>query len=266
MSNLFKGYNVLEPQQGARMIDYNAIVEQKLASLAKQRNASQEAEEGFRELGDIAEEAVKEDPKEVLEKAKNEADHILYYAKEKSDSMIANATAQSEEIFQKAKEDGHQQGYEEGFQKIKEELETEFKQRNEELHRLEEKLREEYDEKMHDLEPDLLNVILTVVEKVFHIQFKDKNEILLYLVDRALANIDGCKSFRVRVSEAQRDFLEVHREEILDRIGHDMSLEIISDLSLEGNQCIIETDTGIFDCSMDVQLKNLIKDLKSLSS
>ena len=45
-----------------------------------------------------------------------------------------------------------------------------------------------------------------------------------------------------------------------------MSLEIISDLSLEGNQCIIETDTGIFDCSMDVQLKNLIKDLKSLSS
>ena len=45
-----------------------------------------------------------------------------------------------------------------------------------------------------------------------------------------------------------------------------MSLEIVSDGGLTGNQCIIETDTGIFDCSMDVQLKNLIKDLRSLSS
>ena len=45
-----------------------------------------------------------------------------------------------------------------------------------------------------------------------------------------------------------------------------MSLEIVSDIALSGNQCIIETETGVFDCSMDVQLKNLIKDLRSLSA
>lgn len=40
---------------------------------------------------------------------------------------------------------------------------------------------------------------------------------------------------------------------------------MIADPMLEENQCMIETDSGIFNCSLGVQLENLIKDLKSLS-
>ena len=43
------------------------------------------------------------------------------------------------------------------------------------------------------------------------------------------------------------------------------SLEIVKDATLERNQCLIETDGGIFDCSLDVQLENLIMDVKALS-
>jgi len=44
-----------------------------------------------------------------------------------------------------------------------------------------------------------------------------------------------------------------------------MTLEIVGDSSMGENACVIETDTGIFDCSLGVQLENLIKDLRSLS-
>ena len=37
------------------------------------------------------------------------------------------------------------------------------------------------------------------------------------------------------------------------------------DESMQQGQCTIDTDEGIFDCGVDVQLDNLIKDLKTLS-
>lgn len=34
--------------------------------------------------------------------------------------------------------------------------------------------------------------------------------------------------------------------------------------SMTEGECIIETDTGVFECGMDVQLDNLIRDIQSL--
>ena len=254
-------------KESVRVMDYNSLIEEKLAELAKQQNADADPEDNeFRSLDAVAEEVVREDPEEVLQKAKEEAEAILSQAKEEAQQMLSDAKVQSEELFNQAKETGAQEGYEAGYAQIKEELETEYTKRQEELEQLKQRLLEEHNQKLQDLEPKLLDVILTVVERVFHIQFKDKKEILLYLIGNTIANIEGCKSFRIRVGNEQKSFLEYHKDEILDRIGHDMSIEIVSDLSLEGSQCIIETDTGIFDCSLGVQLENLIKDLRSLSS
>ena len=267
MSNLYKHYNTMASTVPVRMMDYNSMIEKKLAELAKQQNAGSNPEEGgFRSLDALAEDVVQEDPEEVLQNAKEEAEAILNQAKEEAERLLADAKVQSEELFQQARETGNREGYDAGYAQVKGELETEYTQRQEELEQLKQKLLEEHDQEMKDLEPKLLDVILTVVERVFHIQFEDKKEILLYLVGNTIANIEGCKSFRIRVGNEQKGFLEYHRDEILDRIGHDMSIEIVSDLSLEGNQCVIETDTGIFDCSLGVQLENLIKDLRSLSS
>lgn len=54
-------------------------------------------------------------------------------------------------------------------------------------------------------------------------------------------------------------FLEKHKDEILDYVGHDIELEIVPDYTLNENACTIETDAGIFDCGVDVQLDNLMK-------
>ena len=267
MSNLFKQYNTVIPEQNVRMMDYNAVVEQKLEKLARlQRTAKAADESGFTGLGDVVQEVKLEDPQEVLEKAKAEAEQMRNRAREEASALIGNAKKRSEEILAEAREEGRKKGYEDGLQQIKDDLEAEYNQKHEDLKRQSQKLNEDYEREMHELEPKLLDVILTVVEKVFHIQFQDKKEILLYLVGNAISEIEGCREFRIRVGEEQKAFLEFRRDEISDRVGHDMTLEIVSDLSLSGNQCVIETDTGIFDCSMDVQFENLIKDLRALSS
>ena len=60
--------------------------------------------------------------------------------------------------------------------------------------------------------------------------------------------------------------LENHKEDILERVGHGIELEFIGDSAMNGNDCMIETDSGVFDCGLDTQLENLIKDIRSLSS
>ena len=58
------------------------------------------------------------------------------------------------------------------------------------------------------MEQDLVDVIVTVFEKVFHIQFDDKKEILMHLIEDAILNIEDDKRFRVKVAEDNALFLE----------------------------------------------------------
>ena len=58
--------------------------------------------------------------------------------------------------------------------------------------------------------------------------------------------------------------MEEHREEILERVGQNIRLEIEADASLDQTQCVIETDSGFFDCSIGIQFENLLKAVRSL--
>ena len=48
-------------------------------------------------------------------------------------------------------------------------------------------------------------------------------------------------------------------------MGQEVSLDIVLDPLLNDSQCMVETDGGLFDCSMDTEMRNLIKEIKALS-
>ena len=48
--------------------------------------------------------------------------------------------------------------------------------------------------------PYLVDIVANIFEKVFHIQFDDKKQILLYLIQKVILNAEGTKDFQVRVS------------------------------------------------------------------
>ena len=58
--------------------------------------------------------------------------------------------------------------------------------------------------------------------------------------------------------------MESRLEDIRERIGNDVEVEIINDAKLGAGDCQLETNFGIFDCSVDMELNNLIKDIRSL--
>ncbi|MBE5949099.1 MAG: flagellar biosynthesis/type III secretory pathway protein [Lachnospiraceae bacterium] len=123
----------------------------------------------------------------------------------------------------------------------------------------------EYVEMLESMESDLVGIMLEVFEKVTKVLSADKKDIMVHLIDNALNHIESSKEFVIRVSKDDYQFVTKHKEFLQEAVPQNGSLEIVKDATLERNQCLIETDGGIFDCSLDVQLENLIMDVKALS-
>ncbi|MBE5907493.1 MAG: flagellar biosynthesis/type III secretory pathway protein [Lachnospiraceae bacterium] len=142
---------------------------------------------------------------------------------------------------------------------------NEFNAKKDELEAERQQLQAEFDEKERAMESELVDVITEVMERFFLVQFGNKKDLLLHLIDNALINIENSREFLIKVNDENFDFLNQYKSQLQEKVGNDLQLDIIRDPVLDVHQCLIETDGGVFDCSLDVELDNLVKDLKSLS-
>lgn len=271
LSNLFKPWSVQTETRAARVINSNELMTEYIERNAPQRVVPQAQAEQTGEPGEFAEglfaggnpTVIKAEPEvDYVALAKEEAAQILADANAKAEELVNQANAQVDKIQEAAKS----KGYEDGKAMLECELEELRAQMQDSYRQKSEELAHDYCEKRENMERELVDVILNVFNKVFHIQFDNKKHILMYLIDDAIMNIEGEKRFRIKVAQSNVLFLENHKEEILDRVGHDIELEILADSTMDGNDCTIETDSGVFDCSLGTQLENLIKDIRSLCS
>ncbi len=264
LSNLYKQSFGIREERGIRVIDSNEIIakklqEQQLTSEFPQRGGTDP--DGF-SPGLFAEEVEVVPEIDYVAEAKAEAEEILAEAKAQAEAICQESRNQAEEVREAARNEGWQKGYEESTARAEQELALKLA----ELEETKQELNRDYEERLKNMEPQLLDAILQVVEKVFHIQFGDKKEILLYLLTNAINGIEGCKNFQIRVGQENYRFVNNHKEEIVERIGNDITIEVIADPVIAEDKCMIETDVGVFDCSLGVQLENLIKALRSLGT
>lgn len=272
LSNLYKQRYVFSDSFSKRVINSNDKVAERLEELRRQEQMEaqvpdqQGAVDGFM-VGLQAEEidAVPKEPvispEEIRKMAQEEADDLLADAKKQADAILADADIQANAIREEAKNAGFEQGHQEGTARAEEEL-TRLRSQIEEEQR---QLEAGYRQKVQELEPYLVEIVSDVFEKVFHVHFDDKKEVLVYLIEKVILNAEGTKEFQVRVSRADYEFVEGQKDAISAQVGASIAVEIMADASLQEHQCMIETDSGVFECGVDVQLENLLGTLKSLS-
>lgn len=265
MSNLYKQRYIVTDYNQCRIINSNEILNAKLEELVQ----SVPQEEGFVEgieveqvqLDETAEIEITKSPEEYLEEVKQEASIIIQGTNQQVEHLLAEARKQAEEIKREAWETGQQQGLKVGRQEAQQEFEEQRKQLEEQRKLLE----QEYQNKCQEMEPQLVGTICDVIKKVFPIQFDNTEEIILYLVRNTMLKIGSTKEFRVRVGEENYQYIDSKREELISRVGHDIQVAVEVDASMDNEQCIIETDSGFFNCGIDVQLDNLTKAIRSMS-
>ena len=302
LSNVYKYYVAHEKPDSTRYIDTNAITEERMRfheeqqarrkaeaeRIAREKARAEAGEDGDTEtegeegefVAGLAAEEVDPETGEVLgeavayaeEPAEEEEPQIPDGFREMAEQMIAEAQQQADMILAEAKEEAgrikaeaHETGRNSGYAEGRDAAEQELAGERAKLDTLRSSLETEHDEAMKELEPQLLTVILQVFERVFGIQFEDKKEILTHLVTNTILGVEGAREFRIRSSAEDASFLTEQLPLIREKVGSDISIEVIGDPSLSKGQCMIETDSGIFDCGIDTELNGLIKDLKSLA-
>lgn len=283
MSNLYKAdVNRNKGEVYTRVIDYNELLEQKLSALSFERQAQlrrQQVEERRRQQGegvsgeeaqqaettdgfmDLNLEALPEMQIDYVERAKEEANQIVSKATADAETILKKAVQEAENLKERTRQEAEEQGYAKGMECVQ----MQEAQMREELQRLKEEQEQAYADRLYTMEPELMDAVIEVFDQVLHTDFVNHREILLYLIRRTVRHIKNSREFRIFVSADDYAEISAKKEEIIEKIGGEVTLDIIMDESMQPGQCTIDTDEGLFECGLNIQLSNLLKDLKALS-
>lgn len=257
-----------------RVIDSNALAMRRLAELSEK--GSHGADSGFvsglaadvaeapEESGGAGGSVIKasEDARTILEQAQSEAQSILAEAKLEAMRIRDRAMEQAELEKAQAVSRAKQEGYNDGYARAQAEGEAAKR----ELSEKERELEEEYRQLIDTLEPQFVDTITGIYEHIFHVELHSYREILVYLISSTLRKQEGGHEFIIHVSGEDYPYVNMQKRQIFaGTVSANCSIDVVEDLTLGKNECLIETENGIFDCGLGTQLAGLKSKLMLLA-
>ena len=277
MSNLYKaGWVVMEDD--ARIIDTNELVEKKLREAERKHYvpSAADTEEGFTGglpteevealLDQDAETAVLKsaslEEKEAVQAQLEQAKKELGEAKRQAAQILEDAQQQAEALhqqtYQEALKKGRADGYEQGMRQVQE-LKEEWEAKKQEL-------LQDYNKKMADLEPAFVENLTDIYEHIFRVDLSSYKGLVENLLMDAMQKIETTGNLIVHVSREAYKPVSEAKGRLLEATGIlQERLEIVPDMTLKEAQCMIETENGVYDCSLGTELEELSRKLRLLS-
>lgn len=280
-SSLIKSYSVNysreEKKKEKRIIDSNQAVSDRIKELSEllesvpEEDFADDFTEGLdaaqvdallTDQDELAEEAARnEAAQKLIDDANEQAAQILEDAKAQAAQIIEDANAQSQSIFDEARENGEKEGYGKGY----DEGLAKAAQLEKDLTEKDKQRQAEYEEKIAQLEPKFVDTLTGIYSHVFGTDLSGRNDVVLNLLRDTIRGTDGAKNYLVHVSKEDHEYVSANRDELTSTLTGSATVEIIEDATLKEGSCFVETDGGIFDCSIGTELELLKKELKILS-
>ena len=198
----------------------------------------------------------------IVNEAQKEIEEQLEKAKEEAEAIIADANSKAEGILRSAHEQGKKEGYEEGYANgLAQMVEKEQK-----LKEKEDLLEREYQRRIDELEPQFVEALSGIYEHIFQVDLSDHRDIIVYLISSTIRKVEGSRDFIVHVSRDDYPYVNMQKKQLQQSVSvPNSTVEIIEDFTLSKNECMIETEGGIFDCGLGTELRELSAKLKLLS-
>ena len=223
--------------------------------LADRDDNGEPIDEGFEVEGEPIDDAEPSgETAEDISKMKEEALAEIERVKE-------TARAEVEELRERARQEGYSEGYFEGTKKAEEEANAKFA----EIEDKKAELEAEYRKLIDDLEPRMVETITDVYRSVFGDSFYSKKDVMKNLILAALFNADSSEEVTIRVSPIDFETVDSLKEELKERAAVKGELSVVSDERLTATEAKVETPFGIMDCSIDTEVEELTKTLRTLS-
>lgn len=282
-SNLLKGNWVQFQHDDTRVINSNKILEKRLreqgqegfAAMAERGDCGAETEEpaeGFRgglsakeldglvgdpEDGSTVIKAAEPAPEPVYDGPSPE--ELIAQAQEEIMQMRQAAQAEIDAAMQQAIEEGRRQGASQGYNEGAARAQAEIDEAKQQLENA-------YNERMHELEPEFVKQLTGIYEHIFRIELGEYQNLVMQLLEGCMQKVEGSSNYIIHVSQDDYPFVSMQKKKLIEGMGNkNAALEIVEDVTMRKNECMIEADGGIYDCSLDVQLAALRRELLLLS-
>lgn len=190
------------------------------------------------------------DPSCRVMKAKDYATYL------EAEQIINTAREQARQIAEQAKEAYEQEkerGYEDGLDESKvEQAEQMLKVVSRTINYL------------SDVEQTMADILLSGVKKIIG-EF-DQEQLAVSLVRNALQHVRNEKQVSIRIPPSQYNMVKARLNDILADYKGVGFIDLVADPRLSTGDCIMESEIGVVDASVDVQLRALQKRFSQLKA
>ena len=209
---------------------------------------------------------VKEESLRREKRAKEEKEKEMFEAVKKN-------TFETDEDKRKSTGEGYKEGYEKGYKEgyekgYKEGYDIGLKDGNEKLRELMGKYRETL-EKLNSLrekvyeeaQSEMILIVKEALKKIVSAEIKSSEEFILNVIKETTKNIVDSKKIVIKVSSEDYKFLTDNREK-LDSLLSGKEIEIVEDPGITRGGCLIQTDMGEVDSTVETKLEEVLNILE----
>ncbi|QOR35324.1 hypothetical protein IMX26_00340 [Clostridium sp. 'deep sea'] len=189
-----------------------------------------------------------------------EADNLVKEAKLEAQRIISNAKREALELTDLAKKEGHKEGYDKGYLEGK----IQYEALIQETENLKNNTQLKYKEYLNTAEQDIVEIIMSIAKKFTIDSVNNNKEVVLNLVKQTIESCSKRTNVSLRVAEADYEFIYNNQDKILKDISGIDELNIISDEELQAGSCIVDTDSGSINSSIDIRLNKIEDSLKRI--
>jgi flagellar assembly protein FliH len=213
---------------------------------------------------EIYSESDEHDPHKKEHDAQKSAARITRHAESQAEEILSNARRdainEQEVILKSARDEAEKiiseardKGYSEGMERAHAEGEL----IKEEAQQVLDDALAECEEIKANLEPEIIEMIISITEKLLGNITEVNPKIILNLVKQGFAAAAISGDVVVHVSSDDYDAVFKNKDELLAHTDGSVNLKIKKDLSLSPMDCVIETEFGDIDCSLSQQFESL---------
>lgn len=178
---------------------------------------------------------------------------ILFNASNEAQLIIRDAYKKAEKIKKLA----YQQGYDKGMDDANRKLEDEIKTQTEEVAGVLKKLKAYKQNLYKEIQDNLLQLSLDIAEKIVNIQLKRDDKVYVGIVKKAITKLKCSEKFVLQVSRKEYNkYFKDDTKWLQDEIEC-APFEVVCDPYMEDGGCIVESDEGIINAGVQIQLNKI---------
>lgn len=207
---------------------------------------------------------IEKEKERIIQEAKEQAKEIILQSQKQAEEQLAAKRIEIERerelLLQEAYQKGFQQGLTEGRDSGKNEFVDLIKQANQVVSLA----KEAYEEHLQNSEATILDVALTVAEKIVQTSLLEERERFLPIVKQAIKEAQFQHEIQIHVNPCFYELLISEKQELESLFPKPVQCFIYPNHELPENACLIESEMGRIDASIDTQLSEMKKKLMEI--